>query len=61
LLTVRYCAAAGRRRSAGRHGHAVLFGSSPVYGGETIGSEFLVFNTIMHLDSLDAGRTLDIK
>ncbi len=40
-------------------GHVVLFANNPVYRGETIGSYFLVFNTILNWDHLDAGRTLD--
>jgi hypothetical protein len=42
-------------------GHVVLFGNNPVYRGETIGSYFLVFNTILHFDNLNAGRKLDAK
>jgi len=40
-------------------GHVVLFANNPIWRGETIGSYFLVFNTILNFDSLDAGRTLD--
>ncbi len=40
-------------------GHVVLFANNPIYRGETIGSYFLVFNTIMNFDNLNAGRTLD--
>ena len=40
-------------------GHVVLFANNPVYRGETIGSYFLVFNTILNWDHLGAGRTLD--
>jgi hypothetical protein len=40
-------------------GHVVLFANNPIWRGETIGSYFLVFNTILNYDSLDAGRTLD--
>ena len=40
-------------------GHIVLFACNPIYRGETIGSYFLVFNTILNFDSLDAGRRLD--
>jgi zinc carboxypeptidase len=40
-------------------GHVVLFANNPIYRGETIGSYFMVFNTILSFDSLDAGRTLD--
>ncbi len=42
-------------------GHVVMFANNPVYRGETIGSYFLVFNTIMHFDNLSAGRKLDAK
>jgi hypothetical protein len=42
-------------------GHVVLFGTNPVYRGETIGSYFLVFNTIMQFDNLNAGRRVDAK
>ena len=37
-------------------GHVVLFGNNPMYRGETIGSYFLVFNTILHFDNLNVGR-----
>ena len=40
-------------------GHAVLFAANPIYRGETIGSYFMVFNTILNFDALDAGRKLD--
>ncbi|MDB4908249.1 MAG: peptidase carboxypeptidase, partial [Gemmatimonadetes bacterium] len=40
-------------------GHVVLFANNPVYRGETIGSYFLVFNTILNFDHLNAGRKLD--
>jgi hypothetical protein len=40
-------------------GHVVLFAANPIYRGETRGSYFMVFNTILNFDSLDAGRTLD--
>ena len=42
-------------------GHVVLFGNNPVYRGETIGSYFLVFNTILHFDNLNAGRKVDAQ
>ena len=42
-------------------GHVVLFANNPVYRGETIGSYFMVFNTIMNFDNLNAGRKLDAK
>jgi hypothetical protein len=40
-------------------GHVVLFANNPIWRGETIGSYFLVFNTILNYDNLDAGRMLD--
>ncbi len=40
-------------------GHVVLFANNPIYRGETIGAYFMVFNTILNFDSLDAGRKLD--
>ena len=42
-------------------GHVVLFANNPVYRGETIGSYFLVFNTMLNFDNLNAGRKLDTK
>ena len=42
-------------------GHVVLFANNPIYRGETIGSYFLVFNTILNFDNLSAGRKLDTK
>ena len=42
-------------------GHVVLFANNPIYRGETIGSYFLVFNTILNFDNLDTGRKLDPK
>ena len=42
-------------------GHVVLFANNPIYRGETIGSYFLVFNTILNFDHLNAGRKLDAK
>lgn len=42
-------------------GHVVLFANNPVYRGETIGSYFLVFNTILNFDNLNAGRILPAK
>ncbi|HVZ77565.1 MAG TPA: hypothetical protein VG818_06255, partial [Gemmatimonadaceae bacterium] len=42
-------------------GHVVLFATNPIYRGETIGSYFLVFNTMLNFDHLDAGRVLDQK
>jgi hypothetical protein len=40
-------------------GHVVLFSTNPIYRGETRGSYFMVFNTILNFDHLDAGRKLD--
>ena len=40
-------------------GHVVLFATNPIYRGETRGSYFMVFNTILNFDNLDAGRKLD--
>jgi hypothetical protein len=40
-------------------GHIVLFANNPMWRGETIGSYFLVFNTILNFDNLNAGRKLD--
>jgi Zinc carboxypeptidase len=40
-------------------GHVVLFANNPIYRGETIGSYFMVFNTLLNFDSLDSGRKLD--
>ncbi|HEU4996871.1 MAG TPA: M14 family zinc carboxypeptidase [Gemmatimonadaceae bacterium] len=42
-------------------GHVVLFATNPVWRGETIGSYFLVFNTILNFDNLNAGRKLDAR
>ncbi len=42
-------------------GHVVLFANNPIYRGETIGSYFLVFNTILNFDNLNAGRKLDAR
>ena len=42
-------------------GHVVLFANNPIYRGETIGSYFLVFNTLLNFDNLNAGRKLDAK
>jgi hypothetical protein len=40
-------------------GHVVLFAANPIYRGETIGSYFMVFNTLLNFDALGAGRKLD--
>jgi hypothetical protein len=42
-------------------GHVVLFANNPLWRGETIGSYFLVFNTILNWDSLNAGRKVDAE
>ncbi|HEY2824174.1 MAG TPA: hypothetical protein VGI83_01385, partial [Gemmatimonadales bacterium] len=42
-------------------GHVVLFANNPIYRGETIGSYFLVFNTLLNWDNLNVGRKLDEK
>jgi hypothetical protein len=42
-------------------GHVVLFANNPMWRGSTIGSYFLVFNTILNFDNLNAGRKLDAK
>ncbi len=42
-------------------GHVVLFSNNPFWRAETKGSYFLVFNTILNFDSLDAGRKLDAR
>jgi hypothetical protein len=42
-------------------GHVVLFANNPLWRGTTQGSYFLVFNTILHFDNLNAGRKVDVK
>jgi len=42
-------------------GHVVLFSINPVYRGTTVGSYFLVLNTILNFDNLNAGRKLDAR
>ena len=37
-------------------GHVILFAINPMWRNETMGSFFLVFNSIMNYDHLDAGR-----
>ena len=37
-------------------GQVVLFSFNPMYRGETAGSYAFVLNTILHFDSLNAGR-----
>jgi hypothetical protein len=44
-----------------QQGHIVLFANNPIWRGETIGSYFLVFNTILNFDNLNAGRKLDAR
>jgi hypothetical protein len=39
-------------------GHVLLFANNPVWRDETMGSFFLVFNSMFNYDHLDAGRTL---
>jgi hypothetical protein len=40
-------------------GHVVMFAINPLYRGETIGSYFMVYNTLLNFDNLNAGRKLD--
>ena len=42
-------------------GHVVMFANNPVYRGTTIGSYFLVFNTILNWDNLGAGRVMPVR
>ena len=42
-------------------GHVILFANNPMYRGETIGSYFFVFNTLLNFDNLNAGRKIDAK
>ena len=42
-------------------GHVVLFANNPMWRGATIGSYFLVFNTILNFDNLDVGKKLDTR
>jgi hypothetical protein len=42
-------------------GHVVLFANNPMYRGETIGSYFLVFNTLLNFDHLGVGRKPDSR
>ncbi len=44
-----------------QRGHVVLFAMNPIYRGETVGSYFLVFNTLLNFDNLNAGRKLDAR
>lgn len=36
-------------------GHIVMFSMNPMWRGQTLGSYFLVFNTLLHYNNLDAG------
>jgi hypothetical protein len=42
-------------------GHVVTFSNNPIWRGETQGSYFLVFNTLLNFDNLNAGRKVDDK
>ncbi|HZJ00312.1 MAG TPA: M14 family zinc carboxypeptidase [Gemmatimonadaceae bacterium] len=42
-------------------GHVILMGNNALWRGYTLGSYFLVFNTMLNYDALDAGRKLDTK
>ena len=42
-------------------GHVILFANNPMWRGATIGSYFLVFNTLLSFDRLDSARKLDIR
>jgi len=42
-------------------GHVILMGNNALWRGYTLGSYFLVFNTMLSYDALDAGRKLDAK
>ena len=42
-------------------GHVVMFGNNPMYRGSTIGSYFMVYNTLLNWDNLGVGRKLDLK
>jgi len=42
-------------------GHVILFANNPMWRGATIGSYFLVFNTLLNFDRLDSARKLDIR
>ena len=42
-------------------GHVVLFSNNPFWRGQTAGSYFLVFNTILNFDNLNAGRKVGEK
>lgn len=38
-----------------------MFGNNPKYRGSTIGSYFLVYDTLLNCDNLGAGRKLEFK
>jgi hypothetical protein len=40
-------------------GHLVMFSINPMYRGETLGTYFMVYNTLMNFDNLNAGRKVD--
>ena len=42
-------------------GHVILVSNNPIWRGETQGSYFFVFNTLLNHDNLNAGRKLDEK
>jgi hypothetical protein len=42
-----------------QRGHVVLLANNPMWRGETIGSYFMVFNTLLSWDNLNVGRKLD--
>ena len=42
-------------------GHVIAFSNNPIWRGETRGSYFLVFNTLLNFDQLNAGRKLDAR
>src|SRR4029079_6209519 len=42
-------------------GHVILMGNNALWRGYTLGRYFLVFNTMLNYDALDAGRKLDTK
>ena len=42
-------------------GHVLMFGNNPMYRGSTIGSYFLIYNTLLNWDNLGAGRKLDTR
>lgn len=41
-------------------GHVVLFANNPMWRGETMGSYFLVFNSILNYDHLNAGNAAQV-